>query len=425
MFKNFRWQIAFWYVGLSTVVYVAFCFIGGLFFYNSLCNSMDEELKTVASQIGHAIDLSGKKPTFRDWLRVVKTEPARSIMSMQLFDESGNLLEKYGPPGIPKLFSKGSEVVEDGNSMRIFVSPLLHKDKLIGFLQLQLSTTKRFEIMREFLLTISIMAPFVLAGFGLCGYIVSGIAVRPIENLVKTLKRFVADAGHELNTPISILQAKAQTLDRKLGNEGRFEQDIAVILSSTERMGNVVGNLMLLAELDGKHVPPTLQKVCLAEICQTVMLEFEERFSQKGLVLRKGVIDEVAVLANRESIRCVLTNLLDNAFKNTEEGGCVTISCSRVGDSAVLSVKDTGIGIPQDSIPLLFDRFYRVDTSRSRSSGGTGLGLSIVKAMLEQFEGRVVVHSEIGVGSEFVISLPLFENRSAAQNLHTMSVNFL
>ncbi len=212
MFKSFRWQIALWFVGLSSIVYFAFSLIGGLYFYNSLSHSMDEELKTVASQIGHAIDLTGTKPIFRDWLRVVKTEPARSIMSMQLFDKEEKLLEHYGPPGIPKLFKGSSEIVEKGLTMRVYVSTLHHKNDLIGYLQLQLPTTKRFEIMKEFLLTMAVMAPFILASFGISGYIVSGIAARPIEKLIGTLKRFVADAGHELNTPISIVQAKLKHL---------------------------------------------------------------------------------------------------------------------------------------------------------------------------------------------------------------------
>ncbi len=421
MFKSFRWQIALWFVGLSSIVCLAFCFMGCLFFYQFLCNSMDEELKTVASQIGHAIDLSDKKPTFRDWLRVVKTEPSRSIMSMQLYDKDGNLLEKYGPPGVPKLFSKGTRIVEDDHSMRIFVSPLHHNDQLIGYLQLQLSTIKRLEIMGEFLLTISITAPFVLIGLGLSGYVVSGIAVRPIENLVSTLKRFVADAGHELNTPISIIQAKAQTLDRKMSKEGKFEQDLAVILSSTERMGNVVANLMLLAELDGKQIPLSLQPVCLSEICEAVLMEFEERFKLKEISLQKSVSESVYVFAERESMRCVLTNLLDNAFKNTESGGSVSVNCARVGDLALLTVKDTGVGIPVDAIPSLFDRFYRVDNSRSRSSGGTGLGLAIVKSMLDQFQGRITVESSLGVGSGFKLALPILENKGSTQNLHINS----
>lgn len=419
MFKSFRWQIALWFVGLSSIVYFAFSLIGGLYFYNSLSHSMDEELKNVASQIGHAIDLTGTKPIFRDWLRVVKTEPARSIMSMQLFDKEEMLLEHYGPPGIPKLFKERSEITEDGQTMRVFVSTLHHEGNLIGYLQLQLSTMKRFEIMKEFLITMAVMAPFVLAGFGISGYIVSGIAVRPIEKLVRTLKQFVADAGHELNTPISIVQAKAQTLDRKLSTQGHFEQDIKVIITSAERMGNVVKNLMLLAELDGRHQRTPLVPISLVDICEVLISEYAERFNEKNILLRKGVLDQIGVMADKESIRCIIANLLDNALKYTEEGGCVTLNCTTLGNDALLNVKDTGIGIPEAAIPYVFDRFYRVDLSRSRSSGGTGLGLSIVKAMVEQLNGHVHVESEIGIGTEFIVSLPIHDNHGVAQNLHT------
>jgi two-component system, OmpR family, manganese sensing sensor histidine kinase len=418
VFKNFRFQIALWFIGLSSVVYLTFSILGGLYFYNSLSHSMDEELKVVASQIGHAIDVSGTQPTFRDWLRVVETEPARSVMSMQLFDVSGALLEHYGPVGIPKLLLDESEISDGTQTMRIRHSKLHHNGAFIGYLQLQLPTKNRFETTREFLVTMAVMAPFVLAGFGLCAYIVSGIAARPIEKLVGTLQRFVADAGHELNTPASIVQARAQSLERKLAKRGQVEDDIGIISSSAERMGFIVKNLMILAELDSQYKPAVATPVNLQEVLESVVKEFADRFEQKQIALQTGVTEPAMILAGRESLQCIVSNLLENALKYTESPGLVTLSCQVLGPEARLTVGDTGIGIPADCLPFIFDRFYRVDPSRSRASGGTGLGLSIVKALVQSLNGQVHVSSQPGKGSQFQVLLPIYKSAHCTKVAH-------
>lgn len=433
MFRNFRWQIAILFFTLSSFVYIAFSIAGGAYFFNSLSNAMDDELKVVASQIGHAIDLSGSKPTFRDWLRVVETEPARSVMAMQLFDNKGQLLEHYGPMGIPQLITNKTEVKGRGDSYRIRYSKLTHKGTVVGYLQLQLSTAKRTELTKEFLLTMAYMGPFVLIGFGLCGYFVSGIAAKPIEQLVGTLQRLVADAGHELNTPASIVQARAQSLERKLAKHGQVENDLKIIANSAERMGYIVKNLMLLAELDSKDNQSgslfnqkSLSKSTtdLGEQIATVVSDFRDRFSEKKITLEIDTheidtINHANVNTDSQSLQCILTNLLENALKYTEPDGRVSISCRLSANDARIMVHDTGIGIPAEDLNKIYDRFFRVDRSRNRASGGAGLGLSIVKAIAERAGGSVLVNSTLGTGSQFTVILPIDKTVSIAQKLHT------
>ncbi len=427
MFRNFRWQIAIWFFALSSVVYITLSLAGGAYFYNSLSNSMDHELKVVGSQIGHAIDLSGSNPTFRDWLREVETEPARSVMAMQLFDSNGKLLEHYGPTGIPRLITNRTEATTGSESYRIFHSKLTHKGSIVGHLQLQLNTAKRAELTKEFLLTMAYMAPFVLLGFGLCGYFVSGMAAKPIELLVSTLQRLVADAGHELNTPASIVQARAQSLERKLSKHGHYENDLKIIANSAERMGYIVKNLMVLAEIDsignaGKSARDSIKnkaKTGLQEQIANAVSEFSERFAEKNINLEVTTIEDALAVTDRESLQCILANLLENALKYTEPGGKVTVSCQLSATAAQIKISDSGIGIPADDLSRIYDRFYRVDKSRSRSSGGAGLGLSIVKAIAERDGGSVAVSSTLGKGSEFIVTLPIDKTTLVAQNLHT------
>lgn len=422
MFKSFRWQIGLWFLGLTTMVYIILSLLGAGFFYTKLSYSMDEELKVVASQIGHAIHISGGKPTFRDWLRVVETEPARSLMSMQLFDAEGNLLEHYGPVGIPKLSFGVSEVSGNGQTMRVRHTPLHQRGTLVGYLQLQLPATKRMELTKEFLLTMAALAPFVLGGFALCGYIVSGIASKPIEKLVATLQRFVADAGHELNTPASIVQARAQSLERKLTKQGIHHEDVVVIASAAERMGYIVRNLMFLTELDNAHRQRIANLVSMDDLVNSAALEYADRFEEKNISFTCSPQPSGAVVAEKESLNCVLSNLLENALKYTEAGGRVNLSSKANGSNITLTVEDSGIGIPAECVPHIFERFYRVDKSRSRNSGGSGLGLSIVKAIVESLQGRIDVISQENVGTRVDVVLPLYKgNESVAQNLHTNS----
>jgi signal transduction histidine kinase len=419
MFRSCRWKIALWFVSLSSLIYLALTFVGGAYFYSSLSRSMDQQLKIVASQIGHAIDLTSQKPKFREWLRVVQTEPARSLMTMQLFDQSGILLEHYGPIGIPKLFMTESEITRGDLTMRIRSTKLLHEGHLVGYLQLELPTDTRNKLTREFLLTMAVMAPFVLIAFGLCSYAVSGMAVKPIEELVGTLQRFVADAGHELNTPTSVVQARVQSLERKLAKQGIIQKDLTIIASSAKRMGRIVSDLMLLAELDGKQNQQTLTAIDPTDVISTTVSEFYDRFYDKDIILQIGNMEQATILADRESLERIISNLLENALKYTDPNGTVTINCTTAASEVCISVQDTGLGIPRECLPQIFDRFYRVDDSRCRESGGSGLGLSIVKAITESFGGRVELDSQVGLGSTFYITLPLYKSVQIAQNLHT------
>lgn len=416
MFKSFRVQLTAWFLGLSFIVYLACAAIGAFHFYSNLSHSLDEQMRVVMSQIGHAIDLNGGAPVFRDWLRVVETHPARSLVSIQLFNSSGKLLEHYGPPGIPKLLLDVQEFTENGSTMRIKQTPLSYEGKVIGYLQLQLPTKERQELTKEFILTMGSIAPFLLLGLGTCAYFVSGMAVAPIERSVRTLQQFVADAGHELNTPTSIIQARSQSLERKLEKKNLFEEDVKIISASAERLGHIIQNLMILAEMDGRKAKASNRsRVDVKATLEELLQQFSERFSERAITLSTSEMSEAEILADKQSLVCIISNLLENAQKYTEPGGKVFVSCKTESGSVQLSVEDSGIGIPEECLPHIFERFYRVDKSRSRSSGGSGLGLSIVKALVESFDGKIMVESHENRGSKFNVTFPALKQLSHAR----------
>lgn len=398
-----RWRIATMVVALSSLLYLILAGLGVFAFDWSLNYSIDNQLRVVASEIGHAIKLENGVPKFRNWLRVVKTEPAKSIAAIQLYSLDARLLERYGPPGPSSLIPNAREA----GGYRIHVSPLFENNKVIGYLQLAMPVHFRDEAKQKLALTVGGLAPVLLLGLGLISYIVSDLATAPIRQSLKLLKQFVADASHELNTPIGIMRARAEVLKKKLSKLGYDLEDVQIIESATERMEKIVNDLMLLAEIDAAITVQTHQKIVLDAELKRIVDEFKPKFREKNIALSLSESESLVLNCSEESIRRIVGNLIENAWKYTDPSGSVFVSISRENERVKIEVADTGIGIPAESIPHIFDRFYRVDKSRSRASGGAGLGLSIVKALIENHGGELKVSSKEGEGSVFTVYLPV------------------
>lgn len=405
-----RQRIALWCIGLSTFVYITPTIFGFFFFYYRLTAALDHELRTLASSMGHAVELDSGKPHFRDWARVVQTNPARSLTSILLYDADGNLLEHYGVLGINRLILNKTEIAEGDKTMRVTVTPLIapgnHK---VGYLQFEIPTKDRDAAVRQFAWVMFLIAPIVLAGLGVCSYFVSDKATVPIQQTIDLLRQFISDAGHELNTPLSIVNACAESLEHKLAKQGIEAKEIATISSSSERMQSIIDDLMLLSELETPLKGDVARElISVAELVNECTNKFSIKFEQKGVALRTSISGEFSLLGDRFELQTLLNNLVENALRYTDSGGTVELSVAASGPAEFqISVSDNGIGIPAESLPLIFNRFYRVDKSRSRSSGGSGLGLSIVKAIAESHRGSVAVNSLPGSGTQFTVNLPL------------------
>ncbi|MFN3374062.1 MAG: sensor histidine kinase, partial [Chloroflexus sp.] len=228
-----------------------------------------------------------------------------------------------------------------------------------------------------------------------------------LEQLFSTQQRFVADVSHELRTPLTVMQGNLEVLDRGAGDDpALLKEVIGDMRRETARLIRMVNDLLLLAQSE-THVALRHEPVEL----DTLLLEvFRELRPLAGQVrLRIGAEDQILVYGDRDRIKQALLNLGVNALQYTPPGGLVVLGLERYEQFACLSVADTGVGISEAELTHIFDRFYRVDRSRSRHSGGAGLGLSIVKWVAEAHGGYVTVVSEVGRGSTFAIYLPLPE----------------
>lgn len=236
-----------------------------------------------------------------------------------------------------------------------------------------------------------------------------------IQQLENVRKEFVANVSHELRTPLSLIKGYVETLLDGAKDDpaltGRFLQTIE---RHADRLTFLIDDLLAISQLESGHVAYNLQAVDLRAQVERVCSELEVRARERQVVLLNEVPADLWVRADGDRLQQVLLNLIDNAIKYGRTGGVVRIGGRVVADAVVEGfVSDDGPGIPPESQPRVFERFYRVDRARSREQGGTGLGLSIVKHIIQAHGGEVDVESQPGRGTTFRFTLPRAEAPAA------------
>lgn len=231
--------------------------------------------------------------------------------------------------------------------------------------------------------------------------------VTELKNLAIMRKDFVANVSHELKTPITSIRGFAETLLDGNPKEDAVEaQFFNIIYEESRRLQYLVEDLLTLSTLEKDNFELNLSEVDLYDLIEGVRPLIEHRAKTRQVHLEIINTKGYKLMADGEQIKQVLINLLGNAISYTSEEGDVKLTVSEDEENICISVSDTGIGIDQEDISRLFERFYRVDKARSRNTGGTGLGLAIVKHIVEVHGGKLTVDSEVNVGSTFNVYLP-------------------
>ena len=250
-------------------------------------------------------------------------------------------------------------------------------------------------------------------------YLVSLHDVSQLRKLERIRSDFVANVAHEMRVPLTSIHGYAETLlNGALEDTDANERFVEKILQQSARLSQLVSDLLDLSQLESGEVQLKLKPCEIDEFQETIVALFEPVFEEADLTFEWQVPDHLPVVfADKQLIGQVLANLIENAIKYTPAGGGITISAEANDSEVIVHVKDTGIGIPAESIPRIFERFYRVDKGRSREMGGTGLGLAIAKHILLQHGGRIWVDSSPGEGAVFHFALPLQRRVSATEQI--------
>ncbi|MBI4519918.1 MAG: HAMP domain-containing protein [Gemmatimonadetes bacterium] len=247
------------------------------------------------------------------------------------------------------------------------------------------------------------------------GAVITLLDTTELRRLERVRRDFVANASHELKTPLTSMRGYAETLLEGEPPSELRRQFLESIHSNAVRLQHLVDDLLELSRLESGAWRPAFVEVEVAQVAREVWLNVEPRAREKGV--RFSVPGPAPALADLAALEQILSNLFDNALRHTPAGGEIRVATTRRGETIEVQVSDTGSGIPSAALPRIFERFYRVDPSRSRAEGGTGLGLSIVRHLVETMGGTVSAESELGRGTTIRFTLPAARLAPVLDNL--------
>ncbi len=391
------------------VLYAAGAFASLLVFRSGLTGSVDISLQELISEIRPSVRIVDNRPSLAAWARLSDDRDVPILTTVQIYDRESRILEQLGPKGVVSLKNGNLSGSVDDTPVhfRSMFVPVSFQNKVVGYLQIQVSTRVQDDAVRQFAMAVLVIAPLLVLGVGVAAYFFSGTAVSPIEKSNQLLRRFVADAGHELNTPVATIEGCLQTLGEPSKIGDMSEELFEMLERASDRLRHLAKDLVVLARVEDLESELSRTEINLRDMTEYVIAELSSAAARRSIEIHLGDFPDVSLVAHEESIHEILNNLIDNAIKYSENGGIIDISAQQGEQYISISISDAGEGIDEDEIEHIFDRFYRVDKSRSRNIGGSGLGLSIVKAAVARHKGYIGVESEAGKGSTFTVTLPI------------------
>lgn len=264
------------------------------------------------------------------------------------------------------------------------------------YIELLINVNSEKEMMENFTNSLTIGTGIVILLSIFVSFYLSKKALEPIIRAYEKQAEFVQNASHELRTPLTIIQAKQEMLlqspESKIIDKS---EDIALTLSETRRLSKMATELMDLARADSNNVIINKRKTDLNELINTIAIPYKEMAKMQNKVMKVNTNCDKEIFVDGNKIKQLIVILLDNALKYTEDGDTIEIDAHNVDDKVFINVKDTGIGISDNGIKHVFERFYREDKARSREKGGTGLGLSIAHTIVKNHGGTIkIVHNK-------------------------------
>ncbi len=466
--RSISFRLVAWYAGLLAVIFSALFALlylnVRLFLVNDLSQSQLHRAQQVASlllanpeQPGQSQIASQAKEWFQPeandrFIRV--TESDGSVVYVSGAPTDGSFDPREVPPAGPSSKTEFSRQIRMSGDQTLLVTALKytspdHRDYLVEF---GASLAPVQTMLNRLFLRLLLGLPLAIGILTVGGYWLVRRALAPVEQItraaeritqhnlserlpvsqtgdelerlsislnrmivrlneaVQNSKRFVADASHELRTPLTILRGELENMaeDPRLGLEWR--ERAASLLEETERLSRIVEQLFTLSRLDAGEAQAEWSQFDLAELARSTAEQMNLLAEDKGISIDCEAGQRVAVEGDRARLKQIVVNLLDNAIKYTSRKGAIRLRIHAVNGHAILDVEDNGIGIAADALPHVFERFYRVDQTRSGDSEGAGLGLAIVKSICTAHGAEVEVMSVPSRGTRVRVKLPLQKN---------------
>ncbi|MGK7918941.1 MAG: two-component system sensor histidine kinase RppB [Trichodesmium sp.] len=436
LFQQTRLSLAGWYITVMGII-LSICTLG---FYEAILHAhritIDRELKSVATTIHNSLKTVLEQPPqitlaatriLPDFCLVETscnfTEPQTGVPEtenyyLRLLDRSNNLIVVAGlrpkelqlTQNTPQL----QTITVNGKRYRQ-ISLMLHTqdDLEWGYLLVGRSLQDFDEYIKTVTYILLLGLPMGILSIAGASWWLSGKAMRPIYQSYRQIQQFTADAAHELRTPLAAIRATIEsTLMLPKLTETEAKETLEIIGRQNQRLSQMVADLLILCRMDSgmEKFPRKQEPICLNDLVNDIAEEFGFLAVARKvkLVSEIRVSQSVEVMGNMEQLYRLVSNLVVNAINYTPPEGEVKIILEVHLNSALIHVKDTGIGIPETEQKRIFDRFYRVNSDRSRQTGGSGLGLSIALAISQLHHGNITVQSVLGRGSTFTLKLPFF-----------------
>jgi heavy metal sensor kinase len=458
-----KWRLTIWYGVVLSLILVTFACGIFIYFRNSLQDSIDAKIRSIGEVLSSSMTETHNSSVFGNFERYLENVLGRKPKGkfIQIMDTSGRIGAKMSDiegEALPTSFNaleramRGEIVYETIERtkprLRMVTIPIMEKKKVTSVVQVGTSLEDFDETIKKLLLIMIISIPTSISVTIVVGYFMAKKALRPVDQIRRAavkisssnldekidiagrrdelgrlaetfnamigrlkdafqrVNQFSIDVSHELKTPLTILKGETEVALRKEREKDDYQKLLLSNLEEIDRMSCIIDDLLLLSKADTKDIKLNIEEIALRDLIMGVCMNMKVVADKKEVVLQTSEMEDVRVKGDELKLRRMILNIVENGIKYSQTGGKVIVS-SYVNDGyAQIDVKDEGIGISEQDIKYVFDRFFRADRSRKRESG-SGLGLSISRWIAEAHKGSIEVKSQPTQGSIFTIKLPI------------------
>lgn len=426
MFQATRRRLALWYTTVTAVLLLVFASGFYLYVRSTLIERIDDTLNHVVEVVQRSLVIEpinshlegggvrvNVEASFRDNTIAVEDDH----IDLEWLNPQGTVVwSTFAEPlNIPLHVNVNGETVHQSQDqlLRQVTQRVQIGRQVLGYLRVSHPWFEVTKPIRQLILDLSVGMSLMVAIVATIGWFLSGLAMEPIRDSYQRLKQFTADASHELRNPIAVIQTNVQVaLADPFPDPEAQRYHLQVVERLTRRLGRLVDDLLFLARQDSGIVQPRWSSVDFNDLLMEVIEEQDAIATEKNinLVVIPHTEGKWILQCDRDQITRLFTNLVSNAIQYTPANGKVTLELQNLKrlnvDYFQIKVIDTGIGISEEALPHLFDRFYRVDPARTKATGGSGLGLSIAQVIVENHNGRIQIESQVNQGTTVTVTLP-------------------